>query len=188
MATKITYTQQGDYLLPDLKLPEQPKIEIGIWDKRHLRYIKQYRPILYTNLLTKCELTNHLVDIDEEATKMFNELVNQIAKQEGVTEKLKADSQMLWVRRMNSIRNEVTKIVNNTISSFRYILFNNSCFFKLNSSSVKMPASLSFCSFSNYANTSFPSDEVFVLLSLLSNLSKISYCLSKSINSRHFAA
>ena len=123
MATKITYTQQGDYLLPDLKLPEQPKIEIGIWDKRHLRYIKQYRPILYTNLLTKCELTNHLVDIDEEATKMFNELVNQIAKQEGVTEKLKADSQMLWVRRMNSIRNEVTKrhpikfCVNNNPSS-----------------------------------------------------------------------
>jgi len=65
--------------------------------------------------LTKCELTNHLVDIDEEATKMFNELVNQIAKQEGVTEKLKADSQMLWVRRMNSIRNVVTEIVNNTI-------------------------------------------------------------------------
>ena len=58
MATKITYTQQGDYLLPDLKLPEQPKVEIGIWGKRHLRYIKQHHPIRYTNLLTSCKLTS----------------------------------------------------------------------------------------------------------------------------------
>ena len=57
MATKITYTQQGDYLLPDLKLPEQPKVEVGIWGKRHLRYIKQHHPIRYTNLLTSCKLT-----------------------------------------------------------------------------------------------------------------------------------
>lgn len=97
MATKITYTQQGDYLLPDLKLPEQPKVEIGIWGKRHLRYLKNHHPIIYTNLLTSCKLTAYLADIDEEATKTFNELVNQIAKQEGVTEKLKADNQMLWV-------------------------------------------------------------------------------------------
>lgn len=112
MATMITYTQQGDYLLPDLKLPDQPKVEIGIWGKRHLRYLKNYRPIIYTNLLTSCKLTAYLADIDEEATKMFNELVNQIAKQEGVTEKLKADNQMLWVSRMNNIRNLATEIVN----------------------------------------------------------------------------
>ena len=55
MATKITYTQQGDYFLPDLKLPEQPKVEIGIWGKRHLKYIKNHRPILYTNLLVSSE-------------------------------------------------------------------------------------------------------------------------------------
>ena len=112
MATKITYTQQGDYLLPDLKLSDQPKVEIGIWGKRHLRYLKNHRPIIYTNLLTSCKLTAYLADIDEEATKMFNELVNQIAKQEGVTEKLKADNQMLWVSRMNNIRNLATEIVN----------------------------------------------------------------------------
>ena len=71
MATKITYTQQGDYLLPDLKLPEQPKVEIGIWGKRHLRYLKNQHPIIYTNLLTSCKLTAYLADIDEEANEQY---------------------------------------------------------------------------------------------------------------------
>ena len=115
MATKITYTQQGDYLLPDLKLPEQPKVEIGIWGKRHLRYIKNQHPIRYTNLLTSCRLTAYLADIDEEATEMFDRLVKQLAKQEGVTEQLKADNQILWVARMNNIRNRAEEIVNNEI-------------------------------------------------------------------------
>ena len=101
MATKITYTQQGDYLLPDLKLPEQPKVEIGIWGKRHLRYLKNYHPIIYTNLLTSCKLTSYLADIDEEANEMFDKLVKQLAKQEGVTEQLKAENQMQWVRKMS---------------------------------------------------------------------------------------
>ena len=105
MAAKITYTQQGDYLLPNLKLPEQPKVEIGIWGKRHLRYLKNHHPIIYTNLLTSCKLTAHLADIDREANEMFNRLVKQLAKQEGVTEQLKAENQILWVRRMNNIRN-----------------------------------------------------------------------------------
>ena len=115
MVTKITYTQQGDYLLPDLKLPEQPKVEIGIWGKRHLKYIEHYRPILYTNLLTRCELTAYLADIDEQAGDMFFRLVKQLAKQEGVTEQLKADNQMMWVQKMNNIRNRVTEIVNNEL-------------------------------------------------------------------------
>ena len=112
MATKITYTQQGDYLLPDLKLPEQPKVEIGIWGKRHLRYIKQHQKIRYTNLLTNCKLTAYLADIDEQAEEMFFQLVNQLAEKEGVTEQLKAENQMLWVKRMNNIRNRATEIVN----------------------------------------------------------------------------
>ncbi len=115
MATKITYTQQGDYLLPDLKLPEQPKVEIGIWGKRHLKYIENYRPILYTNLLTSCKLSAYLADIDEQAENMFFRLVNQLAEKEGVTEQLKADNQMLWVKRMNNIRNRAEEIVNNEI-------------------------------------------------------------------------
>lgn len=112
MATKITYTQQGDYLLPDLKLPEQPKVEIGIWGKQHLKYIEHYRPILYTNLLTSCKLTAYLADIDDQAKDMFFRLVNQLAKQERATEQLKADYQMMWVRKMNNICNRVTEIVN----------------------------------------------------------------------------
>lgn len=115
MATKITYTQQGDYLLPDLKLPEQPKVEIGIWGKRHLRYIKQHHKIRYTNLMTSCKLTAYLADIDKQAEDMFFRLVKQLAEKEGVTEQLKADNQMMWVQQMNNIRNRVTEIINNEL-------------------------------------------------------------------------
>ena len=115
MATKITYTQQGDYLLPNLILPEQPNVEIGIWGKRHLRYIKQHHPIRYTNLLTSCKLTSYLSDIDEQAEDMFFSLVKQLAEKEGITEQLKADNQMLWVQRMNIIRNRATEIINSEL-------------------------------------------------------------------------
>ena len=115
MTNKITYTKQGDYLLPNLKLPEQPKVEIGIWGKRHLRYIKQHHKIRYTNLLTSCKLTAYLADIDDQAEEMFFRLVKQLAEKEGVTEQLKANNQMLWVRKMNNIRNRATEIVNKNI-------------------------------------------------------------------------
>ena len=113
--TKITYTQQGDYLLPDLKLPEQPKVEIGIFGKRHLRYLERNRKILYTNLLTNGKLTACLADIDEQAENMFDQLVRQLAEREGVTEQLKANNQMLWVKKMNSIRNRAEEIVNHEL-------------------------------------------------------------------------
>ena len=113
--TKITYTQQGDYLLPDLKLPEQPKVEIGIFGKRHLRYLERNRKILYTNMLTKGKLNAYLAEIDEQAENMFNRLVRQFAEREGVTEQLKADNQMLWVKKMNSIRNSAEEIVNHEL-------------------------------------------------------------------------
>ena len=115
MTNKITYTQQGDYLLPNLTLPEQPKVEIGIWGKRHLRFIKQHHPIRYTNLLTSCKLTAYLADIDEQAEDMFFRLVNQLAEKEGVTEQIKADNQMLWVKHMNNIRNRAEEIVNSEL-------------------------------------------------------------------------
>ena len=105
MTTKIAYTQQGDYLLPNLKLPEQPKVEIGVWGKRHLRYLKNHHPIIY-------KLTAYLADIDKQAEDMFFRLVNQLAKQEGVTEQLKAENQMLWVQKMNNIRNRAMEFVN----------------------------------------------------------------------------
>ena len=112
MENIITYTQQGDYLLPDLVLPEQPNVKIGIWGRRHERYIKQHHKLLYFNLLTSCKLTAYLADIDEEATEMYDRLVEQISKQEGVTEQLKSDNQILWIKRMNIIRNRATEIVN----------------------------------------------------------------------------
>lgn len=113
--TKITYTQQGDFLLPNLKLPEQPKVEIGIFGKRHLRYLEHNRNILYTNLLTKGKLTAYLADIDEQAENMFDQLVRQLAEREGVTEQLKANNQILWVKKMNSIRNRAEEIVNHEL-------------------------------------------------------------------------
>lgn len=113
--TGIQYELQGNYYLPCLALPEQPKVEIGIWGKRHLRYIKQQHKIRYTNLLTSCKLTAYLADIDEQAEEMFFRLVKQLAEKEGVTEQLKAENQMLWVKRMNNIRNRATEVVNKTI-------------------------------------------------------------------------
>lgn len=89
-----------------------PKVEIGIWGKRHLRYIKQHHKIRYTNLLTSCKLTAYLADIDEQAEDMFFRLVKQLSEKEGVTEQLKAENQMMWVARMNNIRNRATEIVN----------------------------------------------------------------------------
>ena len=80
-----------------------------------MRYLKNHHPIRYTNLLTSCELTAYLANIDEEATEMFDRLVKQLAEKEGVTEQLKADNQILWVQRMNNIRNRANEIVNNEL-------------------------------------------------------------------------
>lgn len=113
--TGVSYTLHGDYYLPNLVLPAEEQKEVGIWGQRHLRYIKQYRKVLYTNLLTSGKLSSYLVDIDQQAEKMFSRLVKQIAECEGVTEKLKSDDQMAWVQKMNNIRSKVTEIVNTDI-------------------------------------------------------------------------
>ena len=104
--TGIRYELQGDYYLPCLTLPKQPKVEIGVWGKRHLRYIKQRHKIRYTNLLTSCKLTAYLADIDEQAEDMFFRLVKQLAEKEGITEQLKSENQMLWEQKMNNILNQ----------------------------------------------------------------------------------
>ena len=109
---EITYTRQGDYLLPNLTLPEQDNRIIGLWGQQHLRYIRRSRPILYTNLLTKCRLNEHLADIDEQAQKMYDELVQPFAKEEGCTEQLKATDQLLWVRKMNNANQRAREVVN----------------------------------------------------------------------------
>ena len=106
-----TYTQQGDYILPNLTLPAEEKQSIGIWGQRHARYLKQHHRILYYNLLTSGKLNAHLAEIDRQAEGLFFRLVNQMAEREGVTEQLKAQNQMEWVGRMNNIRNRVSEIV-----------------------------------------------------------------------------
>ena len=106
-----TYTKVGDYYLPNL-LPAEKEVEIGIWGQRRLRYLKQHRKVLYTNLLTSGKLYSHLTEIDKQAEDMFFRLVKQMAEREGVTEKLKAENQVAWVSQMNNIRSRATEIVN----------------------------------------------------------------------------
>ena len=106
-----TYTQQGDYLLPDVKLPEQPKYEIGVWGQRRRRYLKEHHRIRYYNMLTKCTFYPHLADIEQQAQDMFFRLVDEMAQREGITEQLKAADPTEWVKRMNNIQNRATEIV-----------------------------------------------------------------------------
>lgn len=108
-----TYTQVGDYMLPDLLPAEEEKeANIGVWEMRHKRYLKQNNKVFYYNLLTSGKLNSYLVDIEEQAQDLFSRLVKDLAEKENVTENLKATDQMLWVRKMNNIRNRATEIVN----------------------------------------------------------------------------
>ena len=109
------YTMQGDYRLPNLTLPAEDEHPIGVWGQRRLRYLKQYHKVIYYNLLTSGKLDSHLADIEEQAQQLFLRLVKELAEKEGVTEKLKAENAMLWVRQMNNIRNRATEIVNNEV-------------------------------------------------------------------------
>lgn len=114
--TGISYTLHGDYYLPDFALSDEEKdVEIGVWGQRHLRYIKQHRKVLYLNLLTSGKLNRYLSDLDKRSEDMFSRLVKQMAVREGVTEKLKAENQMVWVGKMNNIRSRVMEIVNDNI-------------------------------------------------------------------------
>ena len=108
-----TYVRQGDYDLPCLSLPtEKENKPIGVWGQRHLRYLRQHRKVLYTNLLTSGKLNRYLADIDKQAEDMFLRLVKQMAEREGVSEQIKAKNQMKWVSRMNNIRSREMEVVN----------------------------------------------------------------------------
>ena len=108
-----TYTRVGDYYLPNLKLPEEEKqANIGAWGMRHKRFLKENHRVLYANLITSGKLVTYLDDIERQATTMFLRLVKELAEKENVTEELKATDQMLWVQKMNNIRNRATEIVN----------------------------------------------------------------------------
>ncbi len=110
-----TYREENGYLIPNLSLPDEEQVEIGVWGQRHLRYIKQHHKVLYTNLLTSGKLNGYLADLDKQAEDMFFRLVKQMAEHEDVTEQLKADNQIERVARMNNIRCRATEIVNNDI-------------------------------------------------------------------------
>mgnify|MGYP005794353865 FL=1 len=110
-----TYTRQGDYELPDLKIPPEREVKIGVWGQRYRQYLKQHHRIRYYNLLTAGKLNEHLAEIDHLAELMFQSLVNAISEQENVTKKLKADDPMEWVKKMNNIRNRAAEIVNSEL-------------------------------------------------------------------------
>ena len=108
-----TYTQMGDYMLPDLLPAEEEKeANIGIWAMQHKRYLKQHHKVLYYNLLTSGKLNSYLADIEQQTQNLFLRLVKDLAEKENVTEELKASDMMLWVQKMNNIRNRATEIVN----------------------------------------------------------------------------
>ena len=108
-----TYMQVGDYMLPDLLPAEEEKeVNIGVWGMRHKRYLKQNHKVHYYNLLTSGKLNSYLADIEQQAQQLFLRLVKDLAEKENVTEELKATDMMLWVQKMNNIRNRATEIVN----------------------------------------------------------------------------
>ena len=107
----LWYELQGDYYLPCLRLSEEETVHIGICGQQHRRYLKSHRKVLYTSLLTSGKLNSYLADINQQAEELFSRLVKQMAEAESVNEELKSMDQMVWVQRMNSIRNRVSEIV-----------------------------------------------------------------------------
>ena len=112
--TGLEYVLIGDYYLiaGDDEPEERP---IGIWGQRHLWYLKQYRKTVYADLLTNGKLNGYLADLNEQAEDMFSRLVKELAQKDSITETLKAENQILWVRRMNTVKKAATEIVNNDL-------------------------------------------------------------------------
>ena len=110
-----TYTQVGDYLLPDLKLPEEEQQPIGVWGQRHRRYLKEHRRATYATLFTGGKLNSYLADIDQQAQERLDTIIEQMARSQGITEALKAADQMTWVGKMNNIQASAMEIVNSEL-------------------------------------------------------------------------
>ena len=105
-----TYKQVGNYLLPDVELPEEKPI--GIWGTRHYHHLRKANRVLFSQLTISGKMNDYLADIDRQAEEMFSQLVKQLAERDGITEALKATDQMEWVRQMNGVRNRAAEIVN----------------------------------------------------------------------------
>ena len=111
----LWYELKGDYYLPCFTLPKIEEKEIGIWGMRHLDFLKSYRKSTYNKLKFEGQLNTHLYNINSQAEDMFNTLIEQFKKSQGITEQLKAQDQMLWVSKMNNIQHIATEIVNNEL-------------------------------------------------------------------------
>lgn len=109
------YERQGDYLIPCLTLPTEKEQPIGIWGRRHLRYLREHKRVTYTNLLTSGRLSAYLADIDKQAQERFERLVEQMKQAQGITEQLKAENALEWTGRLNNIRAYATESVNKEI-------------------------------------------------------------------------
>ena len=113
----LWYERQGDYYyIPCLTIPEEDRQPVGVWGQRHLRYIRENRQGLYNSLLLNEKLNSYLAELNEQAEDMFFRIVEELAEKEGITETLKAENQMLWVQRVNAVRETATEIVNNDLS------------------------------------------------------------------------
>lgn len=108
----LWYELHGDYYLPCLIEPLEEQRPVGAWGQRHLRYLRQHRKALYTELRVSGRLNGYLADLDEQAEAMFLRLIDQMTAREGITEQLKAQDQILWVQRMNSIRDRAMEVIN----------------------------------------------------------------------------
>ena len=106
----IEYIRNGDYYIPDLKLPEETR-PIGKWGRMHREYLKEHHSIQYTNLVLACQLWTYLADLNEQAHDRLELIMQQMKKAEGITETLKASDQMAWIRAMNSIRSRAEEII-----------------------------------------------------------------------------
>ena len=111
----LWYELQGDYYIPCLTIPEEEQQPIGVWGQRHLRYTRENRQGLYNSLLLSGKLNGYLADLNEQAEDMFFRLVEQLAEKDAITEALKAENQMLWVQRMNAVRETAMEIVNHDL-------------------------------------------------------------------------
>ena len=108
----LWYELHGDYYLPCLAIQEEEVHTIGIWGRKHLQYLIEHRPMLYNDLILSGKLYSYLADIDTQARNMLDLLVTQLAKKEGINERLKEQDQLAWVRAMNNIRNRAGEIIN----------------------------------------------------------------------------
>ena len=103
------YQQNGDYLLPNLEVPEST--EVGVWGERRRKYLRKNQKALYTAMMLSDTLNAHLEEVDRTATEMYDRLISQLAEQEGITEQLKTTNQMEWVQQMNNVRNRAAEVV-----------------------------------------------------------------------------